>query len=125
MTIEIFEKWFTKFIEFSKATKDKPVLLILDGHATHTKNLKVIEMARNNGVIIICFPPHCSHRLQPLDVYFMKPLSLYYEEEARKWLRTKAGRIITLHDISKLFGQAFLRAANLRTAVNGFKKLDI
>lgn len=125
MTIEIFEKWFTKFIEFSKATKDKTVLLILDGHASHTKNLKVIEMARNNGVIILCFPPHCSHRLQPLDVSFMKPLSLYYEEEARKWLRTNEGRIITLHDISKLFGQAFLRAANLRTAVNGFGKTGI
>lgn len=55
----------------------------------------------------------------------MKPLSLYYEEEARKWLRTNAGRIITLHDISKLFGQAFLRAANLRTAVNGFEKTGI
>lgn len=125
MTIEIFEKWFTKFIEFSKATKDKPVLLILDGHVSHTKNLKVIEMARNNGVIMLCFPPHCSHRLQPLDVSFMKPLSLYYEEETRKWLRTNAGRIITLYDISKLFGQAFLRAANMRTAVNGFEKTGI
>lgn len=76
MTAELFLAWFKKFVAFSKASKDFPVLLILDGHSTHTKNLEVIDYARENGVSLLCLPPHCSHRLQPLDVSFMKPLSL-------------------------------------------------
>ncbi|KAL7291839.1 hypothetical protein TKK_0014618 [Trichogramma kaykai] len=77
MQTEIFSQWFAKFIEFTRASKDDPVLLLLDRHSSHTKNLKVVDMARDNGVHILCFPPHCSHRLQPLDVSFMKPLSQY------------------------------------------------
>lgn len=68
---DIFTRWFMKFIEFSHPTQENPVLLLLDGHATHVKNLKVIELATENNVFIVCFPPHCTHRLQPLDVSFM------------------------------------------------------
>ncbi|CAG5100687.1 Protein of unknown function [Cotesia congregata] len=31
-----------------KPTKDKPVLLILDGHTSHTQNLKVIDYAKKH-----------------------------------------------------------------------------
>lgn len=53
ITSELFLKWFMKFIEFSKATKEDPVLLLFDGHSSHTKNLPVIDAARENGVILL------------------------------------------------------------------------
>ncbi|XP_072400263.1 uncharacterized protein [Diabrotica undecimpunctata] len=77
ITAEIFVKWLQQFILFSKTTKEHPVLLLLDGHTSHTKNLAAIDLARDNGVLMLCFPPHCSHKIQPLGVAFMKPLSLY------------------------------------------------
>lgn len=46
-----------KFVVFSGASKDHPVLLLLDGHCSHIKSLKLIDEARANGVIILCFPP--------------------------------------------------------------------
>lgn len=70
MQSDLFVKWFEKFIVWSRASKENIVLLLLDGHVTHTKNLKLIEMAREHGVILLCFPPHCTHKLQPLDVSF-------------------------------------------------------
>ncbi|KAG8233291.1 hypothetical protein J437_LFUL012226 [Ladona fulva] len=84
MITDLFLVWFSKFIEFSKVTKESPVLLIVDGHSTHTKNLKLLGMARENGA------------LQPLDVTFFKPLSLCYGEEVRKWLRSHPGKVVTL-----------------------------
>ncbi|KAJ8937648.1 hypothetical protein NQ318_002162 [Aromia moschata] len=63
------------------ATKDSPVLLLLDGHHTHTKNLEVIDYAKQHGVVLLCFPLHSTHRLQPLDASFMKPLSVFYDAE--------------------------------------------
>lgn len=51
ITTELFLAWFEKFAHFSKARKDSPVLLIQDGHSTLTKSLKIIEFARDNGVV--------------------------------------------------------------------------
>ncbi len=125
MTKELFLTWFKRFVTFTGASKERPVLLVLDGHKTHTKNLELIDMAREKGVVLLCLPPHCSHRLQPLDVAFMKPLSGYYENEVRTWLRTNPGKVVTLHQISSLFGKAFVRSATMTTAVNGFRKTGI
>ncbi|KAG8232483.1 hypothetical protein J437_LFUL012715 [Ladona fulva] len=106
-------------------TKESPVLLIVDGHSTDIKNLKLLEIARENCVVLLCLPPHTSHRLQPLDVTFFKPLSLYYGKEVRRWLRSHPGKVVTLFQISTIFGTAFLHAATMLTAINGFRKTGI
>lgn len=36
---------------------EDPVLLILDGHSTHTKNISFIENARENYTTVVCSPP--------------------------------------------------------------------
>ncbi|XP_049799632.1 uncharacterized protein LOC126234936 [Schistocerca nitens] len=110
MTKELFLTWFKKFIAFTGALKERPILLILDGHKRHTKNLELIDVARENGVVLLCLPPHCSHRLQPLDVAFMKPLSKFDKDEVRMWLRTHPGKVATLHQIASLFGKAFIHS---------------
>lgn len=67
MTADIFKKYLQHFINNVKPSKEHPVLLILDNHFTHS-SIKVIDLARDNGVIILTLPPHCSHKMQPLDV---------------------------------------------------------
>lgn len=52
-------------------------MLILDGHASHTQNLQLIDNPREHGVTIICLPPRTTHKLQPADVGFMRPLSIF------------------------------------------------
>lgn len=125
MNSDLFLQWLHCFIKFSRSSKESPVLLILDGHSTHTKSLEVIDLARGNGVILLCLPPHTSTRLHPLDVTFFKPLSLYYGEELRKWLHCNPGKVVTLWQISSLFGAAFIQAATMRTALSGFEKTGI
>lgn len=41
MTAELFLERFKKFIEFSGATVQRPVLLLLDGHSTHTHKILI------------------------------------------------------------------------------------
>ncbi|XP_065674172.1 uncharacterized protein LOC136091114 [Hydra vulgaris] len=91
MQSDIFVTWFMHFVKHANPTEHEPVLLILDGHKTHTSNLKVINLARQNNVILLCLPPHCSHILQPLDVVFMKPLMTYYAQGVENWLRNHPG----------------------------------
>lgn len=125
MQSDIFTRWLKKFIAFTKASKDNPVLLYLDGHSTHTKNIEVLDLAAENGVVMVSFPPHTSHRMQPLDLAFMKPLSNYMTGEINKTLRLQKGKPISIKKIFPLFGRAFAKAATLETAQNGFKKAGL
>lgn len=122
---EIFFLWLQHFIESVKPSPEKKVLLLLDGHASHTKNLEAITHAKRHGVVILSFPAHTTHKLQPLDVSFFKPLSLYYIDETEKWLRQNPGRTVTTFQVSMLFGKAYSRAASVGTAANGFEKAGI
>ncbi|XP_049771713.1 uncharacterized protein LOC126148402 [Schistocerca cancellata] len=115
--------WFKKFVEFSNPMREKPVLLIIDGHNSHVKSLEMmINLAQEKHVILLCFPPRTTHRLQPIDVTFMDPLSAFYEQEVRKWLVNHPGHVVTIYQVGKLFNAAFSRAACVETALKGFKK---
>ncbi|XP_072398329.1 uncharacterized protein [Diabrotica undecimpunctata] len=61
--INSFTQWFKHFIDFVHPTKEKPVLLLLDGHYSHTQNIEVIDLARTHHVTIVSIPPHSSHKL--------------------------------------------------------------
>lgn len=100
---------------------------MLDGHSTHTKSIELIDKARNAGVILLCFPPHCTHKLQPLDVDFMKPLSLYYSDEVKRWLREHANehRVVTQFQVASLFGKAYLKAASMTLLARVYPLLNV
>ncbi|XP_046387622.1 MFS-type transporter clz9-like [Ischnura elegans] len=125
MQTDIFLKWFDHFLHHAKPSPESPVLLILDGHATHTKSIDFIIKARENNTTVVCLPPHCSHKLQPLDVSFMAPFKTYCIQEFENFFRNNPGRAITQFQISRLLGEAFLRAAVPATAINGFRKCGI
>lgn len=46
-------------------------------------------------------------------------------EEAETFLRNNPGRVITIYQISKLFGKAYLRAASPLTAIHVFEKTGL
>lgn len=94
------------FLKYSKLMPNDPFLLLLNGHATHTKKITLVEKARVNDVHIIVITPHTSHRMQPLDVSFMLPLSTFYEQETKNVINNP-GKIITLYEVGHLFGNVF------------------
>lgn len=110
---------------FVRTNVDKKALIILDGHTTHTKNLEVINLARANGIVLLSLPAHTTHRLQPCDVSFFKPLNTYYSQSADKWLRPHPNQNITQFQESTLLDEAYARVATLGKAVNGFAKCGI
>lgn len=67
ITKELFIELFKKFVKSSCTNKDDPVVLLLDGYVTYVKRIEQIGYVNNNGVVLLCFPPHCTYRLQSLD----------------------------------------------------------
>jgi hypothetical protein len=117
----LFSQWFLHFIKHTKPTKEDSVILVLDRHYSHTRNLEVITLSQENHVDNICLPPHSSHKMQPLDKAFMGTLKIFYCQEIEKWLHSHPWRVITVYQIGELFGNAYKRAATGDIAANGFR----
>ncbi|XP_043212121.1 uncharacterized protein LOC122378365 [Amphibalanus amphitrite] len=117
---DCFVKWLQHFISTVRPSTDNRHLLILDGHASH-KSLHAVELARESGVDLITLPPHCTHRLQPLDVSWFKPLKAAYSAAADSWMRANPGRRISEFEISAIFSTAYLRCASAEKIVSGFR----
>ncbi|XP_052752615.1 uncharacterized protein LOC128201064 [Galleria mellonella] len=120
MNGEIFLMWLQHFKQHVQPSKENPVLLILDGHGSH-KELAVIEFARANHIHMISTPPHTTHKVKPLDRVFFKPFKSAFGSASAMWMRQNPGARITDYDIAALVNSAFVKAARLEIAQNGFK----
>lgn len=122
---ELFLKWLQHFINFVKPSVNEKVLLVLDGHTTHSKNLAAIKLARANGVVLLQLPGHTTHRLQPLDVSVFSPMETYYHEAIRRWMRANPGGKITQFDVAGLLREAYEESITLKNAASGFRATGI
>ncbi|XP_033225989.1 uncharacterized protein LOC117178673 [Belonocnema kinseyi] len=75
-----FVKFMEHFIKRNKSSLESPTLLLLDYHSSHL-SVEALEMANNNGVTLLSFAPHCSHKLQLLDVSVYGPVNTYYNSQ--------------------------------------------
>lgn len=113
-----FEKSFIKHL-----SKDRPVLVIYDGHATHL-SLEVIKTAIENQIIILKLPPHTSHLLQPLDLSVFKSLKSRWDAKLVEWQRKNVGVKIPKRIFSKLIGEIWTETKP-EIIINGFVKAGI
>ena len=70
------------------------------------QNIELINVVRENYVILLYFLPYTTHRLQPFDVFLMAPLSAFYEREVRKWLINHPSRVVIIYQIEYIFRDA-------------------
>ena len=66
MSAACFTEFMKRFIKHTKCSKDCPVVLILDNHASHI-SIETVDLSKENGVTLLTLPPHCNHKLQRLD----------------------------------------------------------
>lgn len=123
ITSELFLEWLTHFIKCTKLEKGQrnQILLIMDGHSTHTKNIDAINLARDYGIVMLSLPPHTTHKLQPLDVSFFKPLKNRFNAAGEAWMRNHPDSVIKQANIAEILGVAYPRAVCMETAMNGFE----
>lgn len=123
-TESLYLQFMDHFIAHTKPSKDERVLLIIDNHETHL-SVEVLEKASAAGVVILTFPPHTSHRLQPLDVSVYSPFKTYYNQAVGHWLLNNPGKTMTIYNIAEIVGQIYWKALSTSNIVNGFRKTGI
>ena len=76
MDVQNISNWITLFLNYHKRKENlshiKKILLILDGHKSHVF-LQVLLKTMNHGLDMINLPSHSSHKLQLLDILYVKP----------------------------------------------------
>ena len=122
MSEDIFVLFLKHFVEFAKCTKERPCLLLLDNHDLHL-SIGGLSYAKDNGISMLSFPPHCSHRLQPLDrsVHVYGPMKKYINSASDSWILNNPVKTMTIYDIPGILSLAFPRAATPSNIMAGFK----
>ncbi|CAK1588432.1 unnamed protein product [Parnassius mnemosyne] len=119
-----FKKFSKHFVKYVKPSKEKPVLLLLDNHDSHL-SIEVLDYFKENGVTVLSFPPHCSHKLQPLDRTIYGPLKRYFNKACDNWLASHPGKTITIYDIPELVETSLPLAATIDNIQSGFRVTGI
>lgn len=124
MTEDLFVAFLKHFHNHVKSTKEKPCLLLLDNHSSHL-SIEGLNFAKDNGIIMLSFPPHCTHRLQPLDRSVYGPLKKYVNSAMDQWMINHPGQHMTIYEIPGIISQAFPLATTPSNIPAGFKACGI
>ncbi|XP_018567995.1 tigger transposable element-derived protein 6-like [Anoplophora glabripennis] len=122
VNLQIFQNWIKD--HFPRKPHGK-VLLVLDGHTSHTASVETLEFCEQNDIILLSLPSHTTHYLQPLDGSFFKSLKTFYYADCNSYMRSNPGRRITRLNFGALLGSSWARAATVQNAASGFKATGI
>ena len=89
---EIGSKWLQQVFDSRTAAKARRNwrLLFVDGHGSHVTT-EFLQKALQMKILIAIYPPHTTHRLQPLDVGCFSPLATYYSQNLEAFTNSSEG----------------------------------
>ncbi|KAG5897656.1 hypothetical protein JTB14_024485 [Gonioctena quinquepunctata] len=121
MTEQVFFKWFEQV--FLAHCKDRPAILIYDGHLSHVSQA-LIELAMSENIIILKLPPHTSALLQPLDVSVFKGVKSTWNLRLADWQRRHIGEKISKSVFANILGEVWYSIKDT-AIINGFRKTGV
>src|ERR1700761_1263318 len=94
---EIGREWIKEFDMQTRhtATNGEARLLIVDGHNSHY-TAKLLEYAMEHRIVILAYPPHCTHALQGQDVVIFSAFKNHYTTKFQE-LERETGEKVTKH----------------------------
>lgn len=119
----IFKHWLESHFLPRKPTGT--VLLIVDGHTSHTNSVDMLDFCQDNKIILLCLPSHTTHYLQPLDRSFFKSLKTNYYAACNNFMKTNPSRKLTRLQFGKLLGHAWGRSATVENGMSAFRATGI
>jgi len=124
MTEVTFATYMTHFVKHTRCSVQRPVILILDNHSSHIA-INILNFAKENGITILSFPPHTTHKLQPLDRSVFGPFKRHYDAAFDSFMVANPGRPATIYDIPPLVKSAFEKAMTPANITSGFRTTGI
>ncbi|KAI1514559.1 Pogo transposable element [Pyrenophora tritici-repentis] len=118
--------WLKRFDQFTKEKARRSWrLLICDGHGSHLTK-QFLDYAIENRIIVMVFPSHSTHTLQPLDVGVFGPLSHYYSSQLSQQQQRSQGLLpVVKADFYGLFKPTYASSFTEANIVAAFEATGI
>jgi len=117
---ENFLLYLAHFVKNVRPSLTNCILLLLDNHDSHL-SIDALDFAKKNGIVMLSFPPHCSHKMQPLDVSVYGPLKKYLNTALDSWMLNHPGKTLSIYDIPGIIRDILPLAATPSNIMAGFK----
>jgi hypothetical protein len=124
MQDESFINFLEHFKKHTNASLSHKVLLVLDNYNSHI-HINALDFCKTNGIVMLSFPPHCSHKLQPLDRSVFGPLKKAVNSTCDGWMRSHPGKTMTIYDIPGILATAMPVALTQYNIQAGFRTTGI
>lgn len=118
-----FYNYAKHFVSHVRCSPTKPCLLLLDNHDSHL-SAEVLDYFKENGVTVLSFPPHCSHKLQPLDRSVYGPLKKQINTACDAWMATHK-RPMTIYDIPGILSTSIPLSVTPVNIMAGFRATGV
>ena len=120
MQEEDFLSFLGHFAKHTKVSPERKVFLLLDNHSSHI-SVRAVDFCKGQGIVLLTFPPHCSHKLQPLDRNVFGPFKKMVNAASDDWMRMNPGKPMTIYNIPGIVRNALPTAATQRNIQAGFQ----
>ena len=121
---DIFLQVLKHFVDNMTVSKDQPGVLIMVNHNSHI-TLEGVELAKNHGLDLLTLPPHCSHKLQPLDVGVFGAFKKFYSSFCCEWHLSHLGETLSSYYVAGLSNKAFIKSCTLENITSSFRRTEI
>ena len=102
----LFGDYLQHFFACERPCKEDLVLLILDNFESHLL-IPAINMAKENGILLLTLPPHTSRKLEPLDCTVFGPYKTYYNACLNDWILSNPGKPVAMYSVAGIIGKIF------------------
>lgn len=119
-----FYKFMVHFVKYSHASKDKPTLLLLDNHTSHL-SIAAIDKAIEFNITMLTFPPHCTHKMQPLDRGVIGPVKARYVAKHDSWMKANGGKTFELYHVPSIVEACLDECATAANIKSAFKRTGV
>lgn len=124
MTAELFPEVLKHIVVHTNCSSEHKILLLIDNHESHL-SVEAIRFCKANGIVLLSFPPHTTHRMQPLDVGIFGPFKTYIATAFNDWMLAHPGQAISIRNISSLSSKPYENAFSMRNIKQSFHKTGL
>lgn len=94
----VLKLWSKTTLKHTKVSPEKKVLFLQDNHSSHI-SVRAVDFSKGQGIVLLAFPPHCSHKLQPLDHSVFDPFKKMVTGASDDRMRMNPGKPVTIYII--------------------------
>jgi hypothetical protein len=124
MSAKIFIKLLEHIMNHTNCNVSNKILLLLENHETHV-SIDAIMYAREHGIVLLSFPPHCTHKMQPLDKGVYGTFKSKCKISFNDYILSNPGKPITIYDTAKLTTQPYLQTFTPSNIVSSFNSTGL